>query len=489
MKISEVEELVGITKANIRYYESEGLISPAYLQNGYRDYSGENVETLKKIRFLRELGFCIEQIRECINGTIILFELAEERCHGLEDESVQISQARNVCERLCKERITFDRLKPDEFKSYTTEKENEKENQKKNQKEIVAVENDIEPPVAPIRRFLARSMDVAIIGGIINAALQFGFRFNMAKYTVLASIVFSLAIMFVMYLIEPLLLHFFGTTPGKAMLGLSLEGHDGELPELESARAWTGGAILSGMGLNMPVISLIRMLLSWRRASKDEFLSWECLDYRLNKSEKGKHIGVIIYILTGALLIGVGAAGFNYMCTPPNRGKLTVEQYAENYNVLYGVYLKNDTLAPRLNSDGAFDEVHTEGFVINVIDGSAGNLKRRISYELDGEYISKIIVQIEGKNLFFYNYMDDCLLLVTLTALLSEEGIGSGFVAENRMERIISSLKDNQSYTSDKMAVEVVVMRSGLTVTNGTILLGDSGRDTSYEIVYTIQLK
>ena len=99
MKISEVEELVGITKANIRYYESEGLISPAYLQNGYRDYSGENVEALKKIRFLRELGFGIEQIRECINGTRTLFELAEERYRGLGVESVQISQARNVCDR------------------------------------------------------------------------------------------------------------------------------------------------------------------------------------------------------------------------------------------------------------------------------------------------------------------------------------------------------------------------------------------------------
>lgn len=51
MKISEVEELVGITKANIRYYESEGLISPAYLHNGYGNYSGENVEALKKSVF------------------------------------------------------------------------------------------------------------------------------------------------------------------------------------------------------------------------------------------------------------------------------------------------------------------------------------------------------------------------------------------------------------------------------------------------------
>ena len=295
--------------------------------------------------------------------------------------------------------------------------------------------------------------------------------------------------MLVTYLIEPLLLHFFGTTPGKAMLGLFLEGHDGELPELESARAWTGGAILSGMGLNMPVISLIRMLLSWRRASKDEFLSWECLEYRLRKSEKGKRIGVIIYILTGALLIGVGVAGFDYMCTPPNRGKLTIEQYAENYNVLYGVYLKNDTLAPRLNSDGVFEEVHTEGVVIDVTGVSSGNMKRHISYETNGEYISKIIVRIEGKNLFYYDYMDECVQLVTLTALMSEEGIGSTFRARNRMEEIISCIKNNKAYTSDKLTVEAVVTCSEMNVIDGTVLMRDYGSDNSYEIVYTIQLK
>ena len=311
----------------------------------------------------------------------------------------------------------------------------------------------------------------------------------MAKYTALASIVFSLAVILVMYLFEPILLHIFGTTPGKAMLGLRLEGHEGELPGVESARAWTGGVILSGMGLNMPVISLIRMFLSWRRASKDEFLSWEYLDYRLNKSKKGKRIGVTIYILTGALIIGVGAAGFNYMCTPPNRGKLTVEQYAENYNVLYGVYLKKDAMVPKLNSNGVFEEVHTEGVVIDVTGGSSGNMKRRISYELDGEYISKIVVRIEGRNLFYYDYMDECVQLVTLTAMLSEEGSGSVFSARNRMEEIISCIKNNNSYNSDSLAVEAVVTCSGMTVIDGTVLMRDSDSDNPCEIVYTIELK
>ena len=40
MKINQVEELVGITKKNIRFYEEQGLINPERNRdNGYREYS------------------------------------------------------------------------------------------------------------------------------------------------------------------------------------------------------------------------------------------------------------------------------------------------------------------------------------------------------------------------------------------------------------------------------------------------------------------
>lgn len=39
MTIKELETLVGMTQANIRFYEQEGLIPPAPLPNGYRNYS------------------------------------------------------------------------------------------------------------------------------------------------------------------------------------------------------------------------------------------------------------------------------------------------------------------------------------------------------------------------------------------------------------------------------------------------------------------
>ena len=52
MTIKEIEELAGMPRANIRYYEAEGLLSPVRSENGYRDYSEEDLSILKKIKLL-----------------------------------------------------------------------------------------------------------------------------------------------------------------------------------------------------------------------------------------------------------------------------------------------------------------------------------------------------------------------------------------------------------------------------------------------------
>ena len=49
MKIKQVEELIGITSRNIRFYEDQGLLKPERADNGYREDHEKEVETLKKI--------------------------------------------------------------------------------------------------------------------------------------------------------------------------------------------------------------------------------------------------------------------------------------------------------------------------------------------------------------------------------------------------------------------------------------------------------
>ncbi len=48
MKIKQVEELVGITRKNIRFYEEQGLLNVARAENGYREYHQADVDRLRK---------------------------------------------------------------------------------------------------------------------------------------------------------------------------------------------------------------------------------------------------------------------------------------------------------------------------------------------------------------------------------------------------------------------------------------------------------
>ena len=50
MTIQEVERQSGMTRANIRFYEEKGLLTPQRQPNGYRDYSAADVETLRRVR-------------------------------------------------------------------------------------------------------------------------------------------------------------------------------------------------------------------------------------------------------------------------------------------------------------------------------------------------------------------------------------------------------------------------------------------------------
>ena len=68
MKIQQVEELVGISKKNIRFYEEQGLLSPGRAENGYREYGRADVLRLKQIKLLRKLAVPIEDIRAVLQG-------------------------------------------------------------------------------------------------------------------------------------------------------------------------------------------------------------------------------------------------------------------------------------------------------------------------------------------------------------------------------------------------------------------------------------
>ena len=76
MTIKEVETRTGLARANIRYYEEQGFFSAARGGNGYRNYSEEDVDTLLKVKLLRQLGFSLEEV-----GAVQRGERALEPAH------------------------------------------------------------------------------------------------------------------------------------------------------------------------------------------------------------------------------------------------------------------------------------------------------------------------------------------------------------------------------------------------------------------------
>lgn len=61
MKIGEAAARAGATRKAVRYYEALGLIRPARLSNGYRDYSELDVRRVHEVRSLNRLGIPVEQ--------------------------------------------------------------------------------------------------------------------------------------------------------------------------------------------------------------------------------------------------------------------------------------------------------------------------------------------------------------------------------------------------------------------------------------------
>ncbi len=68
MTIKEVELVLEVPRATIRFYEKEGFLNPTRGGNGYREYSSEELVTLKQIIVLRKLGISLSDIHDVLDG-------------------------------------------------------------------------------------------------------------------------------------------------------------------------------------------------------------------------------------------------------------------------------------------------------------------------------------------------------------------------------------------------------------------------------------
>lgn len=88
---------------------------PRRLENGYRDYSDEDHQTLLRIKLLRELGVGLEEIRALQQGTAALPETLAARLVALELEFAATVQARDTCRAIRDTGVSYQALDAEQY--------------------------------------------------------------------------------------------------------------------------------------------------------------------------------------------------------------------------------------------------------------------------------------------------------------------------------------------------------------------------------------
>ena len=93
MLLNEIIKEVGMTKRAVKYYEEKGLLTVNKDNNGYRNYSKQDVDTLKKISVYRKLGIGIKDIQKLLktDDKSILLHIYQEKLqeHVLQDSELK----------------------------------------------------------------------------------------------------------------------------------------------------------------------------------------------------------------------------------------------------------------------------------------------------------------------------------------------------------------------------------------------------------------
>ena len=110
MKIKQVEELVGITRKNIRFYEEQGLLNVERAENGYREYHRADIARLQEIKLFRKMDISIEEMRALFEKRKSLQFCLEQHLGELERRREGLVKMQEMCERLIAEHQSLDTL-------------------------------------------------------------------------------------------------------------------------------------------------------------------------------------------------------------------------------------------------------------------------------------------------------------------------------------------------------------------------------------------
>lgn len=471
MNISQLETVLGLPRASIRFYEKEGLLSPERLANGYRDYSQADVETLRRIKLLRALGLPLEDIKALQAGKLRLGDALRTQEERLRREAAQREAARTLCRAMELEGAEYATLDAGRYLE---------ELDKLGETGVA-----LTPPAAdslpvvrhPWRRYLARLLDHSLCGLLLDAVFVFTIRFSFGEGGLVALVQNYLA-WGVQFLLEPLLLATWGTTPGKWIFGLKVRNADGG--ELTWSQAAARLAILFryGDGWGIPFYQFYRNYKSYRACDDGEVLPWdEGLSYTI-RDESGLRglawAGAVALNVALSLLLALQVA------MPPVRRPLTVADFARNYNDLVRQY---DLNSLTLDETGTW--VVPEGTL------SLGDPPPIFRYETAGDgLLTGISYTYERAPGLVWNQTEteQTAALLAMLAAQPQAGFLNWFPLLQTVEDAMGDPTEDFRFSLAGLTVEQKVEYSGYRPVDG-FLLAEEGAEQSYAQSFSIRVE
>lgn len=107
MLIGELSKKLSLSRDTIRFYEKLNLIQPLIRNNGYKDYSQQDLQQLQLIQVAKNLGFTlteIKQILDLVNISDIPVDqfqtILQDKLSMIQDKIFQLKNIQHLLESL-----------------------------------------------------------------------------------------------------------------------------------------------------------------------------------------------------------------------------------------------------------------------------------------------------------------------------------------------------------------------------------------------------
>ena len=478
MTIGELEALLDMPRASIRFYEQEGFIHPKREANNYRDYSEEDADTLRKVKLLRQLGLSLEDIRQAQRGERPLASLLAEQEAALARQRADLDWAGQVCRAMREDGVDFATLDAPRYLNRL--------NRPADQPGFFDLRSDAAPTVShPWRRFFARSLDLGLCSLLWMAVCLFLFRWH-PDNTWPIRLLNSYVAYGILLVLEPILLCTWGYTPGKWIFGLAVRNPLGQKLTWGKAVDRTWGVFARGEGYGIPFYRLWRKYKCYCQCKDGEPEAWEeDTSYTIRDTRVRRCWG---FVAARAALIGLSVFLAFQSMLPIHRGPLTPEQYAANVNDMMRIL--GDDSPVYLDDTGHWvqDTTWGDGFLMD-LDGPPPD--HQLTVDEDTGLVTAVKLEVARTG-----------AKATAAPIFQQQVAALCFAAAQRRYNgftwwssgILDAIANQpfESYTlqaGDVTITQTVETRGYESSSSGMLFSLEGGTDTYYHLVFTLELE